>query len=275
MNPQIPVSEFRIEKVSDFVGHLVSEWGIDTKTVYRGQIQDWELRPKFSRFGRDYLTLLEAAHREEYIDRPLAKLERDVLEKFQKLASPYLKAIPHNQLEWIALAQHHGLPTRLLDWTENPLVALYFAVNDYDEDSLGTSGEDSESKDGVVWMLTSHLFDSSKLQSLEEVEKAVAQNPHRIYFPYHTSSRMSAQQGCFTIHLLGEGMGENKLLRSEYPPRIWKFVIPGPNKTQIRYDLNKIGINHFSVFSDLDGLGKQLSWELKTIHRRRGIYPVK
>ncbi len=79
--------------------------------------------------------------------------ERRLFSAFVRKATPYLSSEPASDWEWLAVAQHHGLPTRLLDWTQNPLVAAFFACSQY------------EDSDAAIYMLQSDKVMSDGLPS--------------------------------------------------------------------------------------------------------------
>jgi hypothetical protein len=166
--------------------------------------------------------------------------------------------------------QHHGAPTRLLDWTDGALIALYFAVRD----STGLT-------DAAVWMLDPYWLNRHTLRkdvvispsasgALSEDKRLLKrwlhprfeprvrlpQNPVAI-FPGHIAQRISTQRSCFTIH------GANPVGLDEmavWPPRrLVKLTIPGFRTQAVRKELFVCGIDEATVFPDLDGLGRALA----------------
>jgi hypothetical protein len=208
-----------------FRGHSKSEWSLvpslGRSKVKKGFIFNWE------------------------------SFERKIIQKLKRQAPPHLKYPPQNDLQWISLAQHHGVPTRLLDWSTSPLVALYFCV------------ENDTDKDGSVWCfgpsmayISDHdLINNLKIQKIGRVE------------PFHLTPRISNQQSCFTIHPLPSGKEKFESVRDEgeskglVRSRLFEIKILSWHKDKIRSELNDVGVNRYSLFPDLDGLCSHLKWE--------------
>ena len=180
--------------------------------------------------------------------------ESKALEEFKRQARRYLDHPPQSDWEWIAVARHRGLWTRLLDWTENALAALYFAVEDPDE-----------ARDSAVFCFLHRGNPSHSKNPLEQNELAV-------YYPPHIAPRIAAQSACFTVHPAGmhqrKSSTENILERVWPEPAWWTglmrtIVIENRHRTQIREQLKGFGIHRATLFPEADGVAALLNMEIR------------
>lgn len=190
--------------------------------VFRGQSnRNWQLLPK--------------AGRHEFVDYN----DLEMFRGWCRRASAYSK-LPENEWDRLAISQHHGFATRLLDWSFNPLVASYFAV------------AGSRNEDGIIYCFkhkrgTEINPDSDSLGEINKVS---------FFRPSSSVNRIVGQWGVFTYH-----PSPNIDLSKEIDSKmLGKIVIPADSKEEILFDLNFYGFNESTLFPDLDGLSRFLNW---------------
>jgi hypothetical protein len=147
-------------------------------SLFRGQADSsWKLLPSLARLDKSKLNI------HSYMN--LGLLETHIMRNFEKYGLVYLSQTPNNELEWLIHAQHHGLPTRLLDWTTNPLKALFFSVENPEHDNV----------DGVVYAVEPLItYVMERFVKTEKIKNIIG---------FHSSSlnpRVTAQEGCFTLN---------------------------------------------------------------------------
>lgn len=206
----------------------------ENQSIFRGVIDaNYSLIPSVGRLPR--------------LADDLEELEREhmLLGQFKQRSSLKLGCEPKNDWEWLSLAQHYGLPTRLLDWSTNPLIALYFATAHTPEQLYG----DDCLSDCAIYMLISHVH----------VHSTYRVHPFRLdeTIEFHApsiSERVVNQSGVFTAHHEPRTPFDNE--------HLYKFVIDGTFKADIQKRLSVLGISEATIFPGLDGIAKSLKTEM-------------
>lgn len=213
-----------------------------TTVIYRGHADiDYKLIPKAGRFGQPG-TNSNQSHLNEKL----------MLELFRRHSIGLTTSTPEDDWEFLAIAQHHGLATRLMDWTRSPLVAAYFAVA-HPNQSYQNKDKNSDcfilrEPDSVIYAWRCPKIDLSKLPPATPLKlKKVVR-----YVPRHITPRIKAQSGLFSAH---------PDPKAEFTsPSLTQLIIPFCERAKIKKSLYRLGVHEATVYPDLDGAARHIEW---------------
>ncbi len=233
-----------VKTVTEYIDCVRSLTTYSDHLLFRGQTQDWPLIPSVGRS--------KASNGEE-----------NLICDFKTGVQAYVDLSGLSEWDIWALAQHHELRTRYLDWSLNALAALWFAMMGKKADQE----EDKECKQAVVWVLSSYKQFTLSDDQLQSIQDPLSLKQSIIYQPKAISPRIVAQQGLFSIHVKNES-GEFVPLEEQYQFRdeLTKLVIPYGTEAEsnafdeMRNEINSLGANGAVFYPDIDGLCQHLNW---------------
>jgi FRG domain len=189
--------------------------------------------------------------------------EDRILRIFKRKAHHFLPKAPEwdDDFQWLALMQHHGAPTRLIDFTWSPYVAAFFAL----ERTLA---------DGVVWAMNPARIDSSRAPRPVRMDPRLKGNFRRYFLkgnqrfiwmgePHTMNQRLIAQSGTFAVPGAIDVPVEEIVSQSDPENVLAKIILRNAVRETGMRELYRMNITYATLFPDLDGLAKSMGYELE------------
>jgi hypothetical protein len=283
-----PAGEFErthdtIGSVSDFLACIKCKWEEWRKVVH------WEPQeecPWFRGVSSEDYPLIPSIYRGKGEDGIgwdyRAHQAVDMQAEFARRAQPFLRDTnSYSDGEYLHLMQHYGLPTRLLDWTEGALIALYFAIRipkrqprvpcvwmlnpswlNFVNDATMDNPATGESKSQVLYTERTAMakYDQDAVIRKHYLnEHTLARLPVAVFPPY-IDQRIVAQKSVFTLH--GHEKDGFDILSKQHPDApVCKIRIDPAKTTELTKDLNRAGVTETIIFPDLEGLAREIQAE--------------
>jgi hypothetical protein len=177
--------------------------------------------------------------------------EKNMLKEFMRQTRALLPHLPRDDWEWLSLARHYGLPTRLLDWTENASAALFFAVEH------PNGGVDSS-----VWC-------SERPDEVDTTKSPFEVNGIYLYKPPHIAPRITAQSASFTVHPT-DYIGK----QYDWGRKLVMLVVSAKARSKIRATLRAHGVHRASLFPEPVGVAEEIRRRNAGTEDERGLIIV-
>ncbi|MBK8245404.1 MAG: FRG domain-containing protein [Saprospiraceae bacterium] len=231
------IKSIEIKSLADYIKKINSKSLTCGHYVFRGvtDSKNYKLIPAIGRVDKEILDS--------------SNYEKEIIDRFKLRSRSGINLCPNNDWEWLALAQHHGLPTRLLDWTSSPLIALYFATMP----KLNNQGiilpKDKNGTAVYAWHTCNNI-------DIEKIKNPYEYDSCGLFYPPSISNRISGQFGLFSIHT-NPFIPFEELL-NETDDQLLKFTLSKKVSERVLRELYFSGIRHESIFPDLDGFSYDL-----------------
>jgi hypothetical protein len=230
------MDKIKIESFKDFIEHIetIELLGYDIN-LYRGQSTNETLLPSIAR---------------EFPKKDTTEIEIKMLEDLKRRSNIMINQSFKNDWEWLVFAQHFGLKTRLLDWSSNPLISLWFACQD----------KYNMKKSSYLYVLST---DNDMLVNLNKNESPFKNGSTKILRPSLNNERVIAQSGWFTAHKYSNKAKKFVTLETNNKIKnlLTEIEIPAKIKLELIKKLSIFGVNNRTVFPDITGLCLHLNWK--------------
>lgn len=230
------MKKYKIDSFEGFLNHLeITELLGYEINLFRGQSNNKPLLPSICR---------------ENPKKDTTQVEQIMLEDFKRRSPLLITRNFASDWEWLVYAQHFGLRTRLLDWTSNPLIALWFACQN----------QKSINESSYLYILSCN---SDMQVDLSKNKDPFKNRSTKILRPTLNNERIIAQSGWFTAHPFSSKAGkfvtleQNKLIKSS----LKEIEIPKEIKKTLLAKLSMFGVNNRTVYPDVNGLSLHLNWK--------------
>jgi hypothetical protein len=221
-------------KSPDQIFPFFTKYRKSTGFKFRGQSNsDWQLIPKA---GRGLLKNIN---------------DQSLFIHWKRRALAYLQKENYNDWDLLAIANHYGVPTRLLDWTQNPLIAAFFACIE------------NPDVDGSVYICRPYKY----IDAVKTDPFSLQVDSIQFLQPNSSSLRIINQLGYFSIH------SKPDYEFTKATDKIEKVILPKNFKKEIVFILSQFGVNNLMIYPDLEGLSKHLIWFYENYDYWDGTFP--